>query len=72
LLGRDYRPSRTSSANFLINDGKVAFVVGDVNGVLRLLEYDPSSESLGRILPLILKANSAAAEQISLRTPVSD
>ncbi|KAK4697553.1 cleavage and polyadenylation specificity factor subunit 1, partial [Phenoliferia sp. Uapishka_3] len=44
LLGRDYRASRASSANFLVNDGRVAFVVGDIEGVLRLFEYDPTSE----------------------------
>lgn len=44
LLGRDYRPSRVSSANFLVDNGKVAFVVGDLSGVVRMFEYDPSSE----------------------------
>ena len=44
LLGRDYRPARVASANFLINDGKVSFVVGDVSGVLRLFEYEPTSK----------------------------
>lgn len=43
LLGRDYRPARVTTTNFLINDGKVSFIVGDVVGVLRLFEYDPSS-----------------------------
>lgn len=46
LLGRDYRPARVASANFLINDGKVSFIVGDVSGVLRLFEYDPTSTFL--------------------------
>ncbi|KAL8292101.1 hypothetical protein RQP46_001567 [Phenoliferia psychrophenolica] len=43
FLGRDYRPSRTTSANFLVNDGRVAFVVGDIEGVLRVFEYDPTN-----------------------------
>ncbi|GAA5823369.1 hypothetical protein JCM11251_007584 [Rhodosporidiobolus azoricus] len=43
LLGRDYRPTCVASANFLINDGKVAFVAGDDRGVLRLFEYDPAN-----------------------------
>ncbi|GAA5906861.1 cleavage/polyadenylation factor CFT1 [Sporobolomyces salmoneus] len=43
FLGRDYRPSRISSANFLVNEGKVAFVTGDDKGVLRMFEYDPSN-----------------------------
>ncbi|GAA5916679.1 hypothetical protein JCM5296_000765 [Sporobolomyces johnsonii] len=43
FLGRDYRPSRVSNANFLVNDGKVAFVTGDDKGVLRLFEYDPTN-----------------------------
>ncbi|KAI5476013.1 cleavage and polyadenylation specificity factor subunit 1 [Pseudohyphozyma bogoriensis] len=42
-LGRDYRPSQTASANFLVNEGKVAFVVADIYGVLRLFEYDPAN-----------------------------
>ncbi|GAA5973411.1 hypothetical protein JCM11641_006446 [Rhodosporidiobolus odoratus] len=43
LLGRDYTPVYASNANFLINEGKVAFVSGDDKGVLRLFEYDPSN-----------------------------
>ncbi|GAA5925405.1 hypothetical protein JCM1841_002835 [Sporobolomyces salmonicolor] len=43
FLGRDYRPSRVSNANFLVNDGKVAFVTGDDKGVVRLFEYDPTN-----------------------------
>lgn len=44
FLGRDYRLGCTASANFLVNDGRVAFVVGDIYGVLRVFEYDPTSE----------------------------
>ncbi|GAA6031493.1 hypothetical protein JCM8097_006482 [Rhodosporidiobolus ruineniae] len=43
LLGRDYRPSTINNANFLINDGKVAFISHDDSGVLRLFEYDPAN-----------------------------
>ncbi|GAA5941609.1 cleavage/polyadenylation factor CFT1 [Sporobolomyces koalae] len=43
FLGRDYRPSRISSANFLVNEGRVSFVTGDDRGVIRLFEYDPSN-----------------------------
>ncbi|GAA5919136.1 hypothetical protein JCM6882_002398 [Rhodosporidiobolus microsporus] len=43
LLGRDYRPTCVANANFLVNDGKVAFVSGDDHGVLRLFEYDPAN-----------------------------
>lgn len=43
LLGRDYRPGRTSSATFLVNDGRVAFVACDLDGVLRVFEYDPAN-----------------------------
>ncbi|KAM0749012.1 hypothetical protein T439DRAFT_382097 [Meredithblackwellia eburnea MCA 4105] len=43
LLGRDYRPGKTASANFLVNDGKVSFVVGDIFGILRVFEYDPTN-----------------------------
>ncbi|GAA5965654.1 hypothetical protein JCM3765_000915 [Sporobolomyces pararoseus] len=43
FLGRDYRPSRIASANFLVNEGRVAFVTGDDKGVLRMFEYDPSN-----------------------------
>jgi len=45
LLGRDYRPSRVGSANFIVNEGKVAFVSSDDGGNLRLFEYDPTSAS---------------------------
>lgn len=44
FLGRDYRPSRISNANFLVNEGRVSFVTGDDKGVLRMFEYDPTSE----------------------------
>ncbi|BGP50192.1 mRNA cleavage and polyadenylation factor subunit [Rhodotorula kratochvilovae] len=43
LLGRDYRPSRVGGANFIVNEGKVAFVSNDDAGVLRLFEYDPTN-----------------------------
>ncbi|GAA5945459.1 hypothetical protein JCM10213_005995, partial [Rhodosporidiobolus nylandii] len=43
LLGRDFRPTYVSNANFLVNEGKVAFVAGDDKGVLRLFEYDPTN-----------------------------
>ncbi|GAA5944861.1 hypothetical protein JCM3775_003540 [Rhodotorula graminis] len=43
LLGRDYRPSRVGSANFIVNEGKVAFVSNDDGGNLRLFEYDPTN-----------------------------
>ncbi|GAA5993443.1 hypothetical protein JCM5350_000095 [Sporobolomyces pararoseus] len=43
FLGRDYRPSRIASANFLVNEGRVAFVTGDDKGVLRMFEYDPTN-----------------------------
>ncbi|GAA5885680.1 hypothetical protein JCM16303_003111 [Sporobolomyces ruberrimus] len=43
FLGRDYRPSRISNANFLVNEGRVSFVTGDDKGVLRMFEYDPSN-----------------------------
>ena len=43
LLGRDYRAGRTSSATFLVNDGRVAFVACDLDGVLRVFEYDPTN-----------------------------
>ncbi|BGP33959.1 mRNA cleavage and polyadenylation factor subunit [Rhodotorula toruloides] len=41
MLGRDYRPSRVEGSNFIVNEGKVAFVSNDDKGVLRLFEYDP-------------------------------
>lgn len=44
LLGRDFRPSRVGGANFIVNEGKLAFVSNDDRGVLRLFEYDPTSE----------------------------
>ncbi|GAA5901725.1 hypothetical protein JCM8208_003569 [Rhodotorula glutinis] len=43
LLGRDYRPSRVGNANFIVNEGKVAFVSSDDGGNLRLFEYDPTN-----------------------------
>ncbi|GAA6007203.1 cleavage/polyadenylation factor CFT1 [Rhodotorula paludigena] len=43
LLGRDYRPSRVDGANFIVNEGKVAFISNDDGGVLRLFEYDPTN-----------------------------
>ncbi|GAA5859437.1 hypothetical protein JCM8547_006821 [Rhodosporidiobolus lusitaniae] len=43
LLGRDYRPAYVSSANFLVNEGKVAFISNDDRGVIRLFEYDPTN-----------------------------
>lgn len=45
ILGRDYRPNLTTSANFLVNDGRLAFIMNDPKGVLRLFEYDPTSTS---------------------------
>lgn len=45
VLGRDYRPNLTTGANFLVNDGKIAFIMNDPAGVLRLFEYDPTSTS---------------------------
>lgn len=44
MLGRDFRPSRVGGANFIVNEGKLAFVSNDDRGVLRLFEYDPTSE----------------------------
>lgn len=44
LLGRDYRLGRTSSANFLVNEARLSFVTADINGVLRIFDYDPTSE----------------------------
>ncbi|BGP09960.1 mRNA cleavage and polyadenylation factor subunit [Rhodotorula toruloides] len=43
MLGRDYRPSRVEGSNFIVNEGKVAFVSNDDKGVLRLFEYDPTN-----------------------------
>ncbi|TKA55836.1 hypothetical protein B0A53_02974 [Rhodotorula sp. CCFEE 5036] len=43
LLGRDFRPSRVGGANFIVNEGKLAFVSNDDRGVLRLFEYDPTN-----------------------------
>ncbi|BGP26347.1 cleavage and polyadenylation specificity factor subunit 1 [Rhodotorula toruloides] len=43
MLGRDYRPSRVQGSNFIVNEGKVAFVSNDDKGVLRLFEYDPTN-----------------------------
>lgn len=76
LLGRDYRPARTSTANFLINDGKVSFIAGDVDGVLRLFEYDPTSTSRRRWMRLrrrgandsVLDIASHAGQRLLCRT----
>ncbi|KAM0789430.1 hypothetical protein ACM66B_000255 [Microbotryomycetes sp. NB124-2] len=43
MLGKDFKPARTANVTFLINDSRVAFVAGDESGVLRLLNYDPTS-----------------------------
>ncbi|GAA5985839.1 hypothetical protein JCM10908_006298 [Rhodotorula pacifica] len=43
LLGRDFRPSRVGGANFIVNEGKLAFISNDDRGVLRVFEYDPTN-----------------------------
>ncbi|POY73837.1 hypothetical protein BMF94_3096 [Rhodotorula taiwanensis] len=43
MLGRDFRPSRVGGANFIVNEGKLAFVSNDDRGVLRIFEYDPTN-----------------------------
>ncbi|SCZ90601.1 BZ3500_MvSof-1268-A1-R1_Chr9g10894 [Microbotryum saponariae] len=65
LLGRDYRPVSVSNSNFLVNDGKVALVVGDLDGVLRMFEYDPlniSSYAGQRLLCRTEYATSSEAQ----------
>lgn len=53
LLGRDYRPGQTSSANFLVNESRVSFITGDVDGIFRMFEYDPTSESFKTLRLLV-------------------
>lgn len=43
LLGRDLRNHGSVSADFMVYENKVAFVVTDRAGVVRLLEYNPLS-----------------------------
>lgn len=42
-LGKDYRGHGSSTADFLVHDGRLAFVVSDRDGILRLIEYNPYS-----------------------------
>ena len=43
LLGRDLRGAGSVTADFLVHEGRLAFVVTDDTGVVRLLEYNPAS-----------------------------
>lgn len=47
LLGKDTREQHVSTADFLVSDGKVGFVVTNPKGDVRLLEYNPL-RALGR------------------------
>lgn len=66
LLGRDYRPSRVGGANFLVNEGKVAFVSNDDAGNLRLFEYDPTSAP--RFLPVSASRGRPLTDRRRTRT----
>lgn len=61
-LGKDFRSARITSGNFLINDARVAFVAGDESGVLRVFEYDPSSESQPLRATRDIKADAVLAD----------
>lgn len=42
-LGKDYRGKGTSTADFLIHDGRLCFLATDREGILRIIEYNPLS-----------------------------
>lgn len=45
MLGKDYRNQHITSADFLVSQGKVGFVLSDRKGDLKMLEYNPGRES---------------------------
>lgn len=44
MLGKDYRHQHITSADFLVSQGKVGFVLSDRVGDIRMLEYNPGRE----------------------------
>jgi hypothetical protein len=42
ILGKDIRPAYATSVDFVLANGELSIALGDDDGVLRLLTYDPS------------------------------
>lgn len=51
-LGHTYVDIHCASVDFVALDGKIAIIVSDVNGTVRILEYNPTSELLALVVDL--------------------
>jgi hypothetical protein len=52
VLSKDFQGTRVVSADFLVHDATVGFIVTDMNGIVRLFMFDPEG---AQFLPFILR-----------------
>lgn len=70
MLGKDYRRQHVVSADFLVSEGKVGFVVSDRVGDLRMLEYNPGREFYSTLLVVVVSRAFTFPDSVSLRCGV--
>lgn len=70
-LGKTVRGHPAVTADFLVMEGKSALVASDVDGIIRVYEYDPMRE-FGGLRTSLLAYRSHAFSQASKRKPVKD